>query len=76
MSHARCGDRIGETDEHHQPLGDQAHDTCGGCRHRLVQACVAVMKRIAKQGAQQDHQADERVQQSVDSAFKRQARAE
>ena len=71
--HAHRGDRVGEAHEHHEPLGDQAHDARGRRRDGRVGAHVAVIERVAEHRAERDDQRDERVEQAVDGALERRA---
>ena len=54
--HAHRRRRVGEADEHHQPLRDQRHDPGRGGRHRRVNGHMAVVERIAEHRAEPDHQ--------------------
>jgi hypothetical protein len=72
--HAHGRRRVGEADEHDEPLGHQAHDTGRRGRHGGLGLHVAVVERVAEDRAETDDEHDQRVQQAVDGALERRAR--
>ena len=72
--HAHRRRRIGEADQQHEALGNQADHARRGRGHGGVDGDVTVIQRVAQQQPEADHQDDQGIQQSVHRALQRRAR--